>query len=58
LKQSEQRSYNKAERRVTEMGTGREYDEEIKKQAVKLAMEVGNKTAAEEVGIPKGTLGT
>jgi len=43
---------------VTEIGTGREYDEGIKKQAVKLAMEVGNKTAAKEMGIPKGTLGT
>lgn len=40
------------------MGTGRQYDEEFKKQAVKLAMEVGNKTAAEELRIPKGTLGT
>lgn len=40
------------------MGTGKQYDEEIKKQAVKLAMEVGNKSAAEELGIPKGTLGT
>ena len=40
------------------MGTGKQYDEEYKKQAVKLAMEVGNKSAAEELGIPKGTLGT
>ena len=40
------------------MGTGRQYDEEFKKQAVKLAKEVGNKAAAEELGIPKGTLGT
>jgi len=40
------------------MGTGRQYDEEFKKQAVKLAMEVGNKAAADELGIPKGTLGT
>ncbi len=40
------------------MGTVRQYDEEFKKQAVKLAMEVGNKTAAEELEIPKGTLGT
>jgi len=40
------------------MGTGKQYDEEFKKQAVKLAMEVGNKSAAEELGIPKGTLGT
>lgn len=40
------------------MGTGRQYDEEFRKQAVKLAMEIGNKAAAEELGIPKGTLGT
>lgn len=40
------------------MGTGKQYDEEFKKQAVKLAMEVGNKAAADEMGIPKGTLGT
>ena len=39
------------------MGTGRQYDGESKKQAVKLAMEIGNKAAAEELGIPKGTLG-
>ena len=38
------------------MGTGRQYDEEFKKQAVKLAKEIGNKAAAEELGIPKGTL--
>lgn len=30
------------------MGTGRQYDEEFKKQAVKLGMEVGNKAAAQE----------
>lgn len=40
------------------MGTGKQYDEEFKKQAVKLAKEIGNKAAAEELGIPKGTLGT
>ena len=40
------------------MGTGRQYDSEFKKQAVKLAKEIGNKAAAEELGIPKGTLGT
>ena len=40
------------------MGTVKQYDKEFKKQAVKLAMEVGSKTAAEELGIPKGTLGT
>ena len=40
------------------MGTGRQYDEEFKKQAIKLGKEVGIKGAAEELGIPKGTLGT
>ena len=40
------------------MGTGKQYDEEFKKQAVKLAKEVGNNAAAKELGIPKGTLGT
>ena len=40
------------------MGTGKQYDEDFKKQAIKLAREVGNTAAAEELGIPKGTLGT
>ena len=40
------------------MGTGKHYDEEFKKQAIKLAREVGNTVAAKELGIPKGTLGT
>lgn len=40
------------------MGTGKQYDEEFKKEAVKLAKEVGNNAAAKELGIPKGTLGT
>ena len=48
----------KIKRRVSKMGTGRQYDEEFKKQAVKLCKEIGNKAAAEELGIPKGTLGT
>ena len=39
------------------MGTGRQYDEKFKVQAVKLANETGTKQAAEELGIPKGTLG-
>ena len=34
------------------MGTGRQYDDEFKKQAVKLAKEVGNKAAAEELWDP------
>ena len=37
------------------MGTGKQYSEEYKKEAVKLAKEIGNKAAAEELGIPKGT---
>ena len=40
------------------MGTGKQYSEEYKKEAVKLAKEIGNKAAAEELGIPKGTIGT
>ena len=40
------------------MGTGRQYNEEFKKQAIKLAREVGNTVAAKELGIPRGTLGT
>ena len=40
------------------MGTGRQYDEEFKKQALLLAKEIGNAAAAKELGIPKGTLGT
>ncbi len=40
------------------MGTGRQYDGESKKQAVKLAMEIGSKAVTEELGILNGTLGT
>ena len=40
------------------MGTVKQYDEEFKKQAIKLAKEVGNTAAANELGVPKGTLGT
>lgn len=40
------------------MRTARKYDEEFKKQAIKLAKEIGNKGACEELGIPKGTLST
>lgn len=39
------------------MGTGKQYDEKYKVQAVKLAKEIGIKKAAEELGVPKGTLG-
>ena len=39
------------------MGTGKQYDKEFKKQAIKPAKEIGN-AAADELGIPKGTLGT
>ena len=40
------------------MGTGRQYDEEFKKQAILLAKEIGDAAAAKELGIPKGTLRT
>ena len=40
------------------MSTVKQYDEEFKKQAIKLSKEIGNKAAADELGIPKGTLGT
>ena len=40
------------------MGQARTYAEEFKAQAIKLAKEVGSKRAAEELGIPKNTLGT
>ena len=40
------------------MGTGRQYNEEFKKQAILLAKEIGSAAAATELGIPKGTLGT
>ena len=39
------------------MGTGRQYDEKFKLEAIKLAKKIGTKQAAEELGIPKGTLG-
>ena len=39
------------------MGTGKQYDEEYKKQAILLAKEIGN-AAAKELGIPKGTIST
>lgn len=39
------------------MGTGRQYDEKFKVEAVKLAKEIGTKQAANELVIPKGTLG-
>jgi len=53
-----QSKYSRIIRRVSKMGTGKHYDEEFKKNAIKLAKEVGNTGAAEELGIPKGTLGT
>ena len=40
------------------MSTVKKYDEEYKKEAVKLAEKVGNKAAAEQLGIPTGTVGT
>lgn len=38
------------------MGKNRRYDTEFKKQAVKLAIEVGQSKAAKELGIPENTL--
>ena len=58
MTQSRQAKYSKRKRRVSKTGTGKQYDEDFKKQAIKLAREVGNTAAAEELGIPKGTLGT
>lgn len=40
------------------MAKARTYTAEFKEQAIKLAKEVGNKCAADELGIPKNTLGT
>lgn len=40
------------------MGTGRQYNEEFKQQAILLAKEIGNATAAKKSGVPKGTSGT
>ena len=40
------------------MGSERKYDNEFKKQAVKLAKEVGTNAAVAELGIPKSTLAT
>ena len=40
------------------MSTVKKYDEEYKKEAVKLAEKVGNKAAAEQSGIPTETVGT
>ena len=38
------------------MGQARTYTKEFKAQALKLAKEVGNKKAAEEIGVPYNTL--
>lgn len=35
------------------MGTGKQYDEEYKKQAIKLAKEIGNTKASKDLGIPE-----
>ncbi|SFW36058.1 Transposase, partial [Ruminococcus sp. YE71] len=40
------------------MGSERKYDNEFKKQAVKLAKEIGSTAAVAELGIPKSTLAT
>lgn len=39
------------------MAENRQYDHEYKVQAVKLAKEIGQAKAAEELGVPKNTLG-
>ena len=57
MTQTKQAKYNRTKRSESKIGIGRQYDKEFKKQAVKLAMEVGNKAEAEELGIPKGTRG-
>lgn len=36
--------------------SSKQYDEQYKEQAVKLAKEIGNKKAADELGVPYGTL--
>jgi len=56
LTQPAKPKYNKRRKVVFRMGTGKQYSEEYKKEAVKLAKEIGNKAAAEELGIPKGTI--
>lgn len=40
------------------MAEAKTYAAEFKEQAVKLAKEIGTKRAADELGIPKNTLGT
>ena len=40
------------------MATNRQYDQEYKIQAVKLAKEIGQAKAARELGVPKNTLYT
>ena len=40
------------------MKTTKNYDQEFKIQAIKLAKEIGNKAAADELGIPISTIGT
>ena len=40
------------------MGAERKYDDEFKKQAVKLANEIGSTAAVAELGIPKSSLAT
>lgn len=38
------------------MSTERKYDDEFKRQAIKLAKEVGTRATVDELGIPKSTL--
>jgi transposase len=50
--------YNQENKEVFTVATNRQYDQEYKIQAVKLAKEIGQAKAARELGIPKNTLYT
>jgi ISMsm1, transposase orfA len=50
--------YIKRIRRCFTEATNRQYDQEYKIQAVKLAKKIGQAKAARELGIPKNTLYT
>ena len=52
-------NHNQYENRRKTYGTNQKsYDNEFKAQAVKLAQEIGGHKAAQELGIPKGTMYT
>ena len=50
--------YNQENKEAFTVTTNRQYDQEYKIQAVKLAKEIGQAKAARELGIPKNTLYT